>query len=183
MSDSKENSTPIIEENANKTIFDKILVSVVYIFIAFLVVKFIQQNIGLLVQKINHTQDKKSEQFQKKVKTIERLSASLLKTIIVIVSILIVLSLWNISVSPILAGAGIIGITIGLGAQTFLKDVINGLNIMISGNMSIGDHVTIKEYKGVVTDISVNTTTLTSYDGKTIVIPNGYIDVIEIQHQ
>jgi len=54
------------------------------------------------------------------------------------------------------------------------------LNIMVSGKMNIGDHVIIKNYSGLVTDISINATTLKAYDGRDIIIPNGFIDVIEV---
>lgn len=166
--------------NIDDSVFNRVLITVVYIFVAILVFKLLQDNMNFIIQKLNNKENKQDPHYEKKVKTIERLSLSILKTIIVIVTALFILSMWGISVSPLLAGAGIIGLAVGLGAQTFLKDVINGLNIMVSGKMNIGDHVIIKNYSGLVTDISINVTTLKAYDGRDIIIPNGFIDVIEV---
>jgi small-conductance mechanosensitive channel len=166
--------------NVDDSVFNRVLITVVYIFVAILVFKLLQDNMNFIIQKLNNKENKQDPHYEKKVKTIERLSLSILKTIIVIVTALFILSMWGISVSPLLAGAGIIGLAVGLGAQTFLKDVINGLNIMVSGKMNIGDHVIIKNYAGLVTDISINATTLKAYDGRDIIIPNGFIDVIEV---
>lgn len=166
--------------NVDDSVFNRVLITVVYIFVAILVFKLLQDNMNFIIQKLNNKENKQDPHYEKKVKTIERLSLSILKTVIVIVTALFILSIWGISVSPLLAGAGIIGLAVGLGAQTFLKDVINGLNIMVSGKMNIGDHVIIKNYTGLVTDISINATTLKAYDGRDIIIPNGFIDVIEV---
>jgi small-conductance mechanosensitive channel len=177
---SENKSSEIQLENKDDSVFNRLVITVVYIFLAFLAIRLVQDNISFVVQKLNNYGNKTDEHYQKKNKTIERLSSSIFKTVIIIVTSIFVLTIWGISVSPFLAGAGILGITVGLGAQTFLKDIINGLNIMISGKMNIGDHVVIKNFSGVVTDISINSTSLKSYDGRDIIIPNGFIDVIEI---
>lgn len=79
---------------------------------------------------------------------------------------------------PLLAGAGMIGIFIGIGSQSILKDIINGFVIMSSGFINIGDTVDIKGNVGVVKSFTLNNIILENSDKDIIIIPSGVVDIL-----
>ena len=85
--------------------------------------------------------------------------------LIVFISGLEVLQELNINLAPLLASAGIVGLAIGFGAQTLVKDVINGFFILLENQYDLGDVVRIAGVKGVVEAMSMRTTTLRDDDG------------------
>lgn len=92
-----------------------------------------------------------------------------------------ILSILGIPVSSLLAGAGIAGVAIGLGAQGFLKDVINGLFILLERQYDVGDAVIIGQVTGTVASVGLRTTQVRGYDGTLHFIPNGNITVVSNQ--
>ncbi|MFC1480554.1 mechanosensitive ion channel family protein [Candidatus Omnitrophota bacterium] len=82
------------------------------------------------------------------------------------------------NVAPLLAGAGIIGLAFGFGGQYLIRDLINGLFILIEGQYRINDVVKIGEYGGLVEDINLRITTLRDLGGRVIIIPNGEIKTV-----
>ena len=75
------------------------------------------------------------------------------------------------------AGLGITGIAVGLGAQTFVKDAINGLFILGENQFGQGDIITVANVTGRVVDISLRRTVLRAEDGTVYVVPNSAITV------
>jgi small-conductance mechanosensitive channel len=88
-----------------------------------------------------------------------------------LIAALIVLSELGINIAPLLAGAGVIGLAIGFGAQTLVKDVITGIFILAEETISVGDVVDLGGNSGVVEDISIRTIRLRDMDGTVHVIP------------
>lgn len=84
---------------------------------------------------------------------------------------LIVLSELGINIAPLLAGAGVIGLAIGFGAQTLVKDVITGIFILTEDTIAVGDIVDLGGNGGVVEDISIRTIRLRDTEGIVHVIP------------
>ncbi|MGL5152097.1 MAG: mechanosensitive ion channel family protein [Clostridium sp.] len=74
-----------------------------------------------------------------------------------------------------LAAAGIGGVALGFGAQSLVKDIINGLFILFEDQYGVGDHVTIAKYTGIVESIEIRTTVLRDFTGDLHIIPNGSI--------
>ncbi|HXC97585.1 MAG TPA: mechanosensitive ion channel domain-containing protein [Edaphobacter sp.] len=89
-----------------------------------------------------------------------------------------VLGLVGIPYEPILASAGILGIGIGLGAQSLFKDVLNGIFILVEDQYNVGEIVNIAGLKGTVEDLSLRRTTLRDADGTLYIIPNGQIATV-----
>jgi len=79
------------------------------------------------------------------------------------------------TVYGLFATAGIGGIALGLGAQSLIKDVINGGFLLAEQQLAIGDYVTVANVTGTVEDISLRTTRLRAFSGELTVIPNGEI--------
>lgn len=84
---------------------------------------------------------------------------------------LIVLSEMGVNIAPLLAGAGVIGLAVGFGAQTLVKDVITGLFILVEDTISVGDSVTVAGLSGGVEAMSIRSIRLRGYDGAVHTIP------------
>ncbi len=160
------------------TYFVSIFLTILYLVLAIYFVKISRGYVSKIVRKVNNY-DKKQEEFHKrKIETIEVISYNVLKTVVWLLALTFVLSAWGVSIGPILAGAGIMGVSIGFGAQSFLKDIINGFVILFTGYVTIGDMVEIMQYKGRIVDINLSATILQTEKGDNVYIPNGSIDVI-----
>ncbi len=81
-------------------------------------------------------------------------------------------------IGPILAGAGVLGLAIGFGAQNLVRDVISGLFLLMENQIRINDVVVINGTSGVVEEINLRTTILRSLDGAVHVFPNGTIQTL-----
>ena len=85
---------------------------------------------------------------------------------------------FNINIEPLLASAGIAGLAIGFGAQTLVKDVINGFFILVENQFQVGDIVRISGVSGKVEEITMRRTVLRDNDGTMHVVPNGAIQMV-----
>jgi small conductance mechanosensitive channel len=89
-----------------------------------------------------------------------------------------ILNLLNIPYQPILASAGILGVAIGLGAQSIFKDMINGILILVEDQYNVGEVVSIAGLKGTVEDLSLRRTSVRDADGTLYIIPNSQIATV-----
>jgi small conductance mechanosensitive channel len=89
-----------------------------------------------------------------------------------------VLSIFDINLTPLLASAGVLGVGIGLGAQSIFKDMINGVLILVEDQYNVGDTVKIAGVAGTVEDMSLRRTTLRDGDGTLHMIPNSQIATV-----
>ncbi len=89
-----------------------------------------------------------------------------------------VLNLLGIPYQPILASAGILGVAVGLGAQSIFKDMINGVLILVEDQYNVGEVVNIAGLKGTVEDLSLRRTSLRDADGTLYIIPNSQIATV-----
>ena len=107
--------------------------------------------------------------------TLLRLLKNVLTYTVNFITIIMILEAVHIEVKALLAGAGIIGLAIGFGAQSLVKDVIMGFFIIFEDQFSVGDQIKIKDYEGEVVEIGLRTTKIKSSIGQLFVIPNGSI--------
>jgi small conductance mechanosensitive channel len=89
-----------------------------------------------------------------------------------------VLNLLNIPYQPLLASAGILGIAVGLGAQSIFKDMLNGILILVEDQYNVGEVVSLAGLKGTVEDLSLRRTTVRDADGTLYIIPNSQIATV-----
>ena len=82
------------------------------------------------------------------------------------------------TVGSLLATAGIGGVALGLGAQTFIKDVVSGFFLLLEDQFAVGDYIETGEYAGTVESISLRTTRLRRANNEIVTIPNGLIDAV-----
>lgn len=88
----------------------------------------------------------------------------------------IILQQLGVNTTPILAGAGILGLAVGFGAQTLVKDLINGIFILFEESIRVGDWVDLGGNGGIVESVGLRTVTLRDASGNVHVIPNSAID-------
>ena len=96
-------------------------------------------------------------------------------SIIGFIVLLHVLSVFNINLTPLLASAGVVGVGIGLGAQSIFKDMLNGIFILIEDQYNVGEVVKIAGLQGTVEDLTLRCTTLRDGDGTVYIVPNSQI--------
>lgn len=107
--------------------------------------------------------------------TVVGLLSSILKWVIFLTAILTVLSIAGMNLWPVLTGAGIAGIAIGLGAQSLIRDFLSGFFIILEGQFAVGDYVTVGGVFGVVEEVGLRVTALREPSGRVQYIPNGTI--------
>jgi small conductance mechanosensitive channel len=117
------------------------------------------------------------DELERRVKTLQRLAVRVAGSVIVIVATLMVLEKFDVEIAPAIAGLGVLGIAVGLGAQTLVKDWLAGIFIVTENQYSAGDVVRIAGVEGVVEDLSLRRTTLREPDGTLHTVPNGQIIV------
>jgi small conductance mechanosensitive channel len=128
-----------------------------------------------LVQIVDDGDDSQASQKEKRAETLGRIVITTGDIIIYVVILLMILSLFGIDIRPILAGAGVIGLAIGFGAQSLVKDFVSGLFILVENQYGIGDKVKIGSFEGKVLRITMRSTVLKNEEGKTYYISNGLI--------
>jgi small conductance mechanosensitive channel len=94
------------------------------------------------------------------------------------VALMAVLGELGVDLKPILAGAGVVGLAVGFGAQTLVKDVISGFFILLENQFRVGDVIETAGVGGLVESINLRTTVLRDIQGRVHVIPNGSINVV-----
>ena len=99
-------------------------------------------------------------------------------SIIGFIVLLHILSVFNINLTPLLASAGVLGVGIGLGAQSIFKDMINGVLILLEDQFNVGEVVKIASLTGTVEDMSLRRTSLRDGDGTLYIIPNSQIATV-----
>jgi small conductance mechanosensitive channel len=117
------------------------------------------------------------DEIDQRVDTLSSVFTATGRGILVIAALLTLLPLAGISIGPLLAGVGIIGLAVGFGAQSLVKDIISGLFILLDNQYSKGDVVTLAGTTGLVEDVGLRRTVMRDLDGVVHYIPNGEIAV------
>lgn len=116
-----------------------------------------------------------TQQRERRYRTILKLLQSIISYVVYFSAILAVLSVMNVKVAGLLAGAGIVGLAVGFGAQSLVKDVITGFFIIFEDQFGVGDYIKISAIEGTVLEIGLRTTKIKGVSGEINIIPNGTI--------
>lgn len=116
-------------------------------------------------------------EFERRVRTLERLSLRVVVVAIVVIATLMALATFEVNIGPAVVGLGVVGIAVGLGAQTLIRDWLAGMFVVLENQYSQGDVVRIAGVEGVVEDFSLRRTVLRDADGTLHSVPNGQIVV------
>ncbi len=165
LSDLIDNAAGGIEQS-----IPRIIGSLVTLFVALALYKIVKVSLFQL--------NRKESPHHRRRQTISKVSLSIFKYIIATISTLSILAIWGINVGPAIAGLGILGLVIGLGAQKFINDLISGFFIIFENHYNVGDWVDIGGFMGEVTDIGLKTTKVKNFRGEVKIFNNGSIDPV-----
>jgi small conductance mechanosensitive channel len=122
--------------------------------------------------------DKFGVERMKRTETLATIVETTLRVVILVGALLMILKQVGLEIGPLLAGAGVVGLAIGFGAQSLVKDVIGGFFILLENHMNVGDVVSISGAAGLVESINLRVTVLRDLEGKVHIVPNGEIGVV-----
>lgn len=160
---------------AGKDLLEAVVTIGIIIGLAFLA----NRAIAAIIDRIRYARRAESAELRRRrVETLLPLLRSAAAIVISAVALLIVLSEIGLDITPLLASAGVIGLAIGFGAQSLVKDVITGLFILMEDAVGIGDVVTVGGNTGVVEEMSIRTIRLRDFGGVQHVIPFGVVDTV-----
>ncbi len=129
-----------------------------------------------LVDKLFSTRINPAAYFQeRRATTLIALLKSVLLYVIYFIAIVSVLTELNVPVAPILAGAGVVSLAVGFGAQSLVKDVITGFFIIFEDQYSVGEYVSLGNVSGIVEEIGLRVTKLRDWNGELHIVPNGQV--------
>ncbi|MBQ3469417.1 mechanosensitive ion channel family protein [Candidatus Saccharibacteria bacterium] len=146
---------------------------ILFVLIVYLILKRILRIV------FNHAGGKKaSASHQQRVKTISKMLSSILKYVFLIIILLVVLAVFGVNVTSLLAGLGILTAILGLAFQDMIKDFIAGVAIIAEDQFGVGDTVIVQAdgFKGVVTEIGLKTTEVRDEKGNVKIMANHNID-------
>ena len=110
-----------------------------------------------------------------RIDTVARIVANIWRVAVWIVGVITMISVTGVNLTPLLAGATVIGATIGFGAQSLVRDFLSGFLMLLEDQFRIGDVVEVNDLVGTVEEVSLRVTRLRSADGTAWFIPNGQI--------
>jgi small-conductance mechanosensitive channel len=151
-----------------------LVILLVIAFVLVRVVDFFVKRLRRLADR--HAQDNLSRASQ--LRTVASILRATSYAVIGFIVLLHMLSVFNINLTPLLASAGVVGVGIGLGAQSLFKDVLNGIFILVENQYNVGETVKIASLSGVVDNLTLRTTTLRDGDGTLYIIPNSQIATV-----
>lgn len=114
----------------------------------------------------------------KRIETLSRVFHYIAAVVVYVVSGMVVLSELGISIAPILATAGVLGIAVGFGAQSLIKDYFNGFFLLLENQVRQGDVVEAGGKGGLVEEVTLRYIKMRDYDGNVHFIPNGNITTV-----
>ncbi|WP_042354575.1 mechanosensitive ion channel family protein [Bacillus rubiinfantis] len=112
---------------------------------------------------------------ERREETLAKLLDNTLTYVVYFIASMMVLSILGIEVRALIAGAGVVGLAVGFGAQSLVKDIISGFFIIFEDQFSVGDHIRVGEFEGNVEAIGLRTTRIKSWTGEVHILPNGSI--------
>lgn len=140
--------------------------------------KVVVEIVNLLVDKSMGKADDLSESERQRQMTIVPIIKSLLRMAVYFAAIVLVLRAFNLNPMPLLAGAGILGVVVGFGAQPIINDVVSGFFILFENLFLVGDFIETGEARGTVEAIEIRTTRIRNPDGHVHILRNGQIGEI-----
>ncbi|MCL4763846.1 MAG: mechanosensitive ion channel family protein [Burkholderiales bacterium] len=114
----------------------------------------------------------------KRAETIGRVLRYTASVVISLIAVVLILSELGVAIAPILGAAGVVGLAIGFGAQSLVKDYFTGLFLLLENQVASGDIVEVAGKAGVVEDLTLRFVKLRDYGGNVHYVPNGQIGIV-----
>ncbi len=135
---------------------------------------------GFAISRLLHRSARRSPDLRRaaQMRTLVPVLNGVMHSLIGVIALMMVLSEIGLDVGPLLAGAGILGIAIGFGAQSLVKDFLTGVFFIVEDIVSVGDIVRIGDSGGLVEDMTLRTIRLRDFDGTLHIFPYGEAQVV-----
>lgn len=145
---------------------------------ALIVLLLLLKLIRFLIGKAALRRKQRSPETAQRTETYRSIVSSVVSFIGWFIIVGVVLGIFGLDITQILAAAGVVGIAVAFGAQTLVKDLLSGLFIWTEGSLVVGDVVNVNDLSGTVEAMSLRTTTIRNFNGNVFIIPNGDIRAI-----
>ena len=155
-------------------IVSRLLLSAVVLIVGLLILKLGK----MIIAKLARKRGKNSRINTQRAETFRSVISSVFSYIMFFILATVILRIFGVDVTSILAAAGVVGIALAFGAQTLVKDLLSGLFIWGEGFIAVGDLVSINGLDGTVEAITIRTTSIRNYNGNVYCIPNGDIRTV-----
>ncbi len=150
----------------------------VIVLIAWLLLKFLNRILDKFIRKaVLRSSYTTAIEERKREDTLIKISHSFFGIVIWVTAIITILSEFSVPVGGLITGAGILGVAVGFGSQSLVKDIITGLFILAENQYRIGDYICVDNYCGTVEDMTLRITKLREINGTIHYVPNGEIKV------
>lgn len=159
---------------------NKIIFALVAVAIIFVASKIILKILKKLVNKLLEGKAvQKSSLNQNKVNTISNAIYSVIRVVIIFIAITLILDVFGINTSTLIATAGVGGVALALGTQTVIEDFIKGILIIVDDKIRVGEWIKVAGIEGEVEDIDFRVTKIRDFNGSLHIIPNSQITSVQ----
>lgn len=166
----------IITNSTNKIDLMLIGKSILELIVFIIVVRLVNKGLYLFFDKI--ISKIKDNETRKHYHTLRQLGVYIVDAIIILFFVTNILENFGINMKPILATAGVLGVAVGFGAKKIVEDIFTGLSIILTGQVRVGDYVTINHSTGTVEKFTLTMIILRTFNGDVHYLRNGQIDTI-----
>lgn len=142
---------------------------IIYLIVQYFVPRFLKRTV------LTRMKGKPEIEVKKRTHTLSLVITSTFGIVIAVIILFTILAEIGVNIGPALASLGVVGFAVGFGAQNLIKDLINGLFILMENQFGIGDVVKIGDVSGLVEEVNLRRTILRDLDGVVHYIPNGEI--------
>lgn len=154
--------------------------TLIQIILVFVLTRIVIKVLHGIIDKsmLNNESDRRIRLNTRRVNTVGELLKNVVSMVCNFILVLLILSQLGVDLAPVLASAGVLGLAIGFGAQSLVKDVITGFFIILEDQFAVGDVIQTGTLKGTVEMIGLRTTKIVSFTGEVHIIPNGGITTV-----
>ncbi len=141
-----------------------------------IVLRLVNKTFNLFFNKI--VSKISDEEVRKQYRTLRQLGIYIIDILIILFFTTNILESFGIDMKPILATAGVVGVAVGFGGKKIVEDIFTGLSIILSGQLRLGDYVTVNNSTGTVEKITLTMIVIRTFNGDVHYLRNGQIDTI-----
>ncbi len=166
----------MIAKHAEKIDFFLIGKSILEIIIFFFVLKFVNKGLHIFFDKVI---DRVSDsEMKKNYQTLRQLGIYVIDAIVILFFVTNILGNFGIDTKAILATAGVLGVAVGFGGKKIVEDIFTGLSIILTGQLRVGDYVTVNSSTGTVEKLTLTMCVIRAFNGDVHYLRNGQIDTV-----
>lgn len=170
---------------ANDTVVTRLMRGAVSAVVILLIADFIWRLARALIDgkiaeaKLPGQPDTEEVRRRSRLRTLLPILRNILFVVLLAMSGLMVLSAMGVEIGPLIAGAGVVGVAVGFGAQTLVKDIISGMFYLLDDAFRVGEYIQSGSYKGTVESFSLRSVKLRHHRGPLYTVPFGELGAVE----